>query len=66
LFNLVSRPVAWFDRHIVDGTMNGIAWLISASSEKIKGIQSGQLQHYALAFVSGAILLALIALYNLS
>jgi len=66
LFNLVSRPVAWFDRHIVDGTMNGIAWLISESSEKIKGIQSGKLQHYALAFVSGAILLALIALYNLS
>jgi len=66
LFNLVSRPVAWFDRHIVDGTMNGIAWLISVSSEKIKRIQSGQLQHYALAFVSGVVILALIVLYNLS
>jgi len=66
LFNLVSRPVAWFDRHIVDGTMNGIAWVIAKSSEKIKGIQSGQLHHYALAFVSGAIILVLIVLYNLS
>jgi NADH-quinone oxidoreductase subunit L len=66
LFNLVSRPVAWFDRHIVDGTMNGIGWLIMTSSEKIRGIQSGQLQQYALAFVSGVLILALIILYNLS
>jgi len=66
LFNMVSRPVAWFDRHVVDATMNRIAWTISVSSEKIKGFQSGQLQHYALVFVSGALLLALIILYNLS
>jgi NADH-quinone oxidoreductase subunit L len=66
LFNLVSRPVAWFDRHIIDGTMNRIAWVIATSSEKIKGLQSGQLQHYALAFISGAIILVLIVLYNLS
>jgi NADH-quinone oxidoreductase subunit L len=66
LFNLVARPVAWFDRHIVDGTMNGIAWVIAFSSEKIKGLQSGQLQHYALAFVSGAIILVLLVLYNMS
>jgi NADH-quinone oxidoreductase subunit L len=66
LFNLVSRPVAWFDRHIVDGTMNGIARVIAFSSEKIKTAQSGQLHHYALAFVSGAIILVLIVLYNLS
>jgi NADH-quinone oxidoreductase subunit L len=66
LFNLVSRPVAWFDRHIVDGTMNRIAWVIAVSSERIKGLQSGQLQHYALVFVSGAVILALIILSNLS
>ncbi len=66
LFNLVSRPVAWFDRHIVDGTMNGIAWIIGTSSERIKGIQSGQLQHYALAFVTGVIILVLIVFHNLS
>jgi NADH-quinone oxidoreductase subunit L len=65
LFNLVSQPVAWFDRHIVDGAMNGIAWVVSQSSEKIKGIQSGQLQHYALAFVSGVLILVLVVLYTL-
>jgi NADH-quinone oxidoreductase subunit L len=66
LFNLVSRPVAWFDRNVVDGIMNRIAWVIGLFSEKIKGLQSGQLQHYALVFVSGVILLVLVLLYNLS
>jgi len=65
LFNLVSRPVAWFDRHVVDETMNRIAWVISVSSERIKGLQSGRLQHYALVFVSGALVLVLVILYNL-
>jgi len=66
LFNLVSRPVAWFDRHVVDETMNRIAWVISVTSNKIKGLQSGQLQHYAMVFVSGTVILVLIILYNLT
>ena len=63
LFNYVSRPVAWFDRHIVDGTMNQIAFVTNVASDKIKGFQSGQLQQYALAFVSGVIGLALLFTY---
>jgi NADH-quinone oxidoreductase subunit L len=65
LFNLVSRPVAWFDRHIIDGTMNGIGQLVSFSSFKIKGLQSGQLHQYALVFVSGVLILILIVIYKL-
>jgi NADH-quinone oxidoreductase subunit L len=60
IFALISRPVAWFDRHVVDGTMNGIAWATSFSSEKIKGMQSGQLQQYGFVFISGALILALV------
>ena len=63
LFNYVSRPVAWFDRHIVDGTMNQFAYVTNVVSDKIKGFQSGQLQQYALAFVSGVIALALLFIY---
>jgi NADH-quinone oxidoreductase subunit L len=63
LFNYVSRPVAWFDRHIVDGTMNQFAYITNLASDKIKGLQSGQLQQYALAFVSGVIGLALLFIY---
>lgn len=63
LFNYISRPVAWFDRHIVDGTMNQFAYITNLASDKIKGFQSGQVQQYALAFVSGVIALALLFIY---
>jgi NADH-quinone oxidoreductase subunit L len=63
IFNLISRPIAWFDRHIVDGAMNGIAWITSQASLLIKGFQSGQVQQYGLVFVSGAVLLVLIFVY---
>ena len=65
LFNLVSRPVAWFDRHIVDGTMNGIANVTMFTSNKIKGLQSGQLQQYAFVFIAGAVGMLLLTLYLL-
>lgn len=63
LFNLISRPVAWFDRHVVDGSMNGIAKITQYSSRQIKDIQSGQLQQYAFVFVAGAIILVLCFAY---
>jgi NADH-quinone oxidoreductase subunit L len=66
LFNLVSRPVAWFDRHVVDATMNLIGRTVTVSSDMIKGLQSGKLQQYALVFISGALILVLIVLYNMS
>ena len=65
LFNMVSRPVAWFDRHIVDGTMNGVAFIVTTSSNKIKGLQSGQLQQYAAVFIAGALGLVLLGIYFL-
>jgi NADH-quinone oxidoreductase subunit L len=60
IFNYISRPVAWFDRHIVDGTMNGIGWLTVTSSKKIKGLQSGYLPQYGMVFAVAAVLLVLI------
>ncbi len=66
IFNYISRPVAWFDRHIVDGFMNSIAWITNYVSFKIRGFQSGQVQQYAFVFVSGAILLGVIFIYLFS
>jgi len=63
IFRYISEPVAWFDRHIVDGTMNAIADVTQAVSFRIRSFQSGQLQKYAFAFVTGALLLALIFIY---
>jgi NADH-quinone oxidoreductase subunit L len=63
IFRYISRPVAWFDRYIVDGTMNGIAAMTTYASYRIRGLQSGQLQQYAYVFVSSVIILALVVMY---
>ncbi len=63
IFNFISRPVAWFDRHIVDGFMVGIGTVTEKVSYRIKGMQSGQLQHYAFMFVAGALALALVMIF---
>ena len=63
IFRYIAEPVAWFDRHIVDGTMNAIAAVTQLVSFRIRGFQSGQLQKYAFVFISGAISLALLFIY---
>jgi NADH-quinone oxidoreductase subunit L len=65
IFNYISRPVAWFDRHIVDGTMNGIANMVVFASVTIRGFQSGRVQQYAFVFVGGVVALVLIFVYVL-
>ncbi len=63
IFNLISRPVAWFDRHVVDGTMNFIGNTTVFFSGAIKKMQSGQMQLYIWFFTSGVVLLTLMILY---
>jgi NADH-quinone oxidoreductase subunit L len=63
IFNYISRPVAWFDRHIVDGSMNGVARVTARTSEMIKDFQSGQLQKYGFVFVSGVLLLVFVFVF---
>ncbi len=63
IFRYISDPIAWFDRHIVDGTMNTIANLTQNISFRIREFQSGQLQKYAFVFVTGAIMLAILFIY---
>lgn len=63
IFNYISRPIAWFDRHVIDRTMNLIGWTTEGAAEKIKGLQSGRLQQYGFVFVAGAIALVFIFIY---
>jgi NADH-quinone oxidoreductase subunit L len=63
IFRYISTPVAWFDRKVVDGTMNLIAEITQHVSFRIRGFQSGQLQKYAFVFVSGALFLVLLIIY---
>lgn len=57
IFNLICRPIAWFDRHIIDGAMDSMAWCAQRLSITIRPLQSGNVQSYALIYLLGALLL---------
>jgi NADH-quinone oxidoreductase subunit L len=63
IFRYISDPIAWFDRHIVDATMNAIASVTQGVSYRIRGFQSGQLQKYAFVFITGVVMLAILFIY---
>ena len=62
IFRCVSAPLAWFDRHVIDGFMNFLAWATRASAEEVQPMQSGRIQAYVIWFLSGIILLTLVLL----
>ena len=63
LFNLIGRPAAWFDKNIVDGMINATGNTTQFISEKIKGIQSGKVQQYAIYFLVAVVGLAVLFIY---
>ena len=63
IFNLIGRPAAWFDKNIVNGLVNMTGNTTLLISEKIKGFQSGKVQHYAIYFLAGVIGLAVLFIY---
>ena len=63
IFKRISTPAAWFDRHIIDGTMNGLASVTQWISLKTKGFQSGKVQHYAFVILLGTLIIAAIVIF---
>ena len=47
IFRYISRPIAWFDRHIIDGFFDFLAWGTQRLSLCIRGLQNGRVQTYA-------------------
>ena len=44
---------------MVDGFFDFLAWATQATSDEIRGLQSGQVQQYAYVFLCGALALIL-------
>jgi NADH-quinone oxidoreductase subunit L len=63
VFNLIGRPAAWFDKNIVNGMINLTGNTTAAISARIKGVQSGKVQQYAIYFLLGVIGLAVLFIY---
>lgn len=67
--SVILRPlyavagIAWnIDRYIVDGAVNGVANVVMACSARVRRIQTGLVQHYALGIIIG-LLGIIIAIY---
>lgn len=59
---VIVRPVKWIasyllvkvaDARLIEGVVNGIPAMIRAFGERIRNLQSGNLQHYAFGMVAG-------------
>ncbi len=62
-FKGMASPVSWYDRHVVNGSVNGLAVVTQWVSVKIKGIQTGKVQQYAWVFLLGTLLMAFLILF---
>jgi NADH-quinone oxidoreductase subunit L len=47
----------WFDVRVIDGAVNGLAEAVAMWSRTLRVIQSGEVQHYALAMALGAVVI---------
>jgi NADH-quinone oxidoreductase subunit L len=61
VFGLSNAGAHMVDPLLIDGTVNGAGRVVAATSNAWRGFQSGNVQHYALSFVAGA--LALLGYY---
>mgnify|MGYP002770870692 FL=1 len=61
IFAHISKPIAWFDRHIIDGFFNFLAWGANALSVRIRGLQGGSVQAYAYVYLLGLLIVLAIA-----
>jgi NADH-quinone oxidoreductase subunit L len=51
-----------FDLKIIDGAVNGVAWLVRSAAGSVRKVQTGLVRQYALGIVLGVVLLLLYAL----
>jgi NADH-quinone oxidoreductase subunit L len=55
----VAAALWWFDRAVIDGTVNGVASLTQSTGRSIRHIQTGRVQNYALGIAAGLIVMAI-------
>ena len=54
----LANAIWWFDREVVDGTVNGIGSSTVTAGRNIRRVQTGRVQNYALGIAIGLIVMA--------
>jgi len=60
IFPYIARPIAWFDRHAVDGGVNLSGWIARTAGRACRHLQTGQVQTYGVWFVGGMLFVLLV------
>lgn len=63
IFNCISRPIAWFDRNVIDATMDLLATATQKLGDFVRPMQSGNIQSYCVWFLGGALIIILTLIY---
>ncbi len=62
IFQTICKPIAWFDRRIIDGFMNLLADATTSFSFAIRKLQGGSIQGYVFVYFVGVLLLAVVTM----
>jgi NADH-quinone oxidoreductase subunit L len=54
----LSQAIWWFDREVVDGTVNAIGGVTVGTGRSLRRVQTGRVQNYALGIAIGLIVMA--------
>ena len=54
----IADGLFWFDRNVVDGTVNGVGSTTIQAGKGLRQVQTGRVQNYALGIAVGLIVMA--------
>ena len=57
LGGMVANAVMWFDVRVIDGVVNGTGSVTQAAGERVRHIQTGRVQNYALGIAIGLVVM---------
>ncbi len=52
---VVANGIGWFDRYVIDGLMNYIAWLSITAGQKLRKTQTGNVSDYVYVLAAGVV-----------
>lgn len=60
----LSRAALWFDLHVVDGIVNGVAYGIGGFGGMLRRLETGRAPNYGLAIFAGAVVISGILIFT--
>ena len=59
---IAGHAVQWFDHHVIDGFVDGLAEGYQLGATYLRRLQTGRVQGYAIGLFAGVIVIAVLAL----